>query len=327
MTTLFFSRSNTPWTHKEVLGLWHQICSESVFMGRSGAAAEVAFCNDLYCKECIEWTKRLRPMGNYMLTLPVFPAKWIFGNHLMISRTGADWGRMGSHGNIFVMGSPASMKCQQGTTLLASVWLLNCRGFEVPSLLVVFFLLSPPTHLCHNISVGICLLLINFSVHGFCWTWMQIGKDNRKLSLGLPFASSLRHVGVKMDRNCLSLFSVIYLTPLAFIRLIGFFPSLPTQFEVAAFSSPALAHKMHTPRERTWSFASLLCCWWIQQDAFCLFGGFPISIAWGKINYGLFFPPPHPQIFVFKHCLRSFAFCFWRKPFWDQQRCNGAVSE
>jgi len=157
------------------------------------------------------------------VNLPVFLAKWIFGKCVMISRAGADWGCICSHGNILVMGSPASMKCQQRTCqrlpYLPQITLISKSLLYVS---VMAFLGEFSCYWLIFLYIFFFFLLLFFF---FFWTWTQIRKSNYKLSPDLIFTCSLLHVGVKMDTNCLSLFSVIYLTPMAFLRLIFFFLS------------------------------------------------------------------------------------------------------
>lgn len=166
------------------------------------------------------------------------------------------------------------MKCQQRTTVLASVWPVYCSGFEFPS---HYF------HLCHDIPVGIHLLLINFLVQRLFWAWVQISKSNCKLYLGLIFTCSLLHVGVKMDRNCLSLFSVIYLTPLIFYYTRIFFsPPFPLNFKWL------LPYPQHWLRKYIWKEKELIVQFFafLLVDAYCLLfvWAFSMLIAWGEIN-------------------------------------------
>lgn len=145
------------------------------------------------------------------------------------------------------------------------------------------------------------------------WVLLGLSGDSKrihKFSPGLIFPHSLSHVGIKTDKNCLSLFSVIFPTPLAFIKLIYlFFPPFPLNLKWL------LPHSQHWLTKYMWKVKLFI----VQLFAFLLVdvmcsllfaGAFCVPITWVKINdiFSLLF-------FHFDFILLFFH--FWKKPLCD----------
>lgn len=222
--TFLGSRIPTMLRNNQTLGIWscsgknkpkiwefrlrHRIFLEPFFM----EDLEVASCSKEY------FYGPVTPWGMGQPSLP--------RESLAIGHWEAGMARAGlGFGNIFAMGMPAGNSSA------------SQHHFSFPS----WFFPSLPQHFPR-------ILFVTGKISDV-WILGLSGVSKRihKLSLGLIFTYSLLHVGVKTDKTCLTLFSVIFPTPLAFIKLIYlFFPPFPLSLKWL------LPHPQHWLTKHIW---------------------------------------------------------------------------